>query len=161
MDNSIKDKQTITIDRPFDLPLATVWKAWTEADSFKKWFSPEGYTVPSANIDFRVGGKFLSAMKAPDGKETWSTGTYKEITPMKKIIYLDSFADAAGNIVPASYYGMPGDWGTELRVTVTFEENDGKTHMHLQHEGLPAEMADDCVKGWNSCFDKLGTSFKK
>jgi uncharacterized protein YndB with AHSA1/START domain len=158
MENSTK--KTISINRAFDLPLTTVWKAWSEPESFKKWFSPEGYTAPSSSIDFRVGGKFFNSMKSPDGKETWSTGTYKEIIPLKKIVCSDSFADAEGNIVPASYYNMPGDWDLELTVTVEFEEVDGKTHMKLQHAGLPVEAADDCVKGWQSCFDKLERNLK-
>ena len=161
MENLVKEqKKTITIDRTFDIPLTTVWKAWTEAEGMEKWFSPEGYTTPSSTIDFRVGGKYFSSMKSPEGKVTWSTGTYKEIIPFKKIVYSDSFADADGKIVPASYYGMPGEWDLELTVTVEFEEIDGKTHMKLQHEGLPIEAADDCVKGWQSCLDKLERNFK-
>lgn len=161
MENLVKEqKKTITIDRTFDLPLNTMWKAWTEEESFKKWFSPETYTTPSATIDFRVGGTYFFSMKAPDGKETWSTGTYKEIIPMKKIVYSDSFADAEGNIVNASYYNMPGDWDLALTVTVEFEETDGKTNMKLTHEGLPLEVAEDCKKGWQSCFDKLERAFK-
>ncbi len=148
-------QKTITINRTFDLPLNKVWEAWSEPESLKKWFSPEGYTCPSSEIDFRVGGKYHNSMKGPDGKEIWSTGTFKEIEPQKKIVYSDSFADPEGNIVPASYYDMPGDWGNRLKVTVEFEENDGKTTMKLEHEGLPVEMADDCKKGWQSCFDKL------
>ncbi|MES2379590.1 MAG: SRPBCC domain-containing protein [Bacteroidota bacterium] len=156
MENLNKEnKKTITIERTFNSPLAAVWKAWSEPESLKKWFSPEEYTAPNSTINFTVGGKYFNSMQAPDGKVTWSTGTYKEIVPLKKIVYSDSFADAQGNIVPASYYGMPGDWDLELRVTVEFEEWDGKTKMKLQHEGLPIEVADDCKQGWNSCFDKL------
>ena len=161
MENLVKEqKKTISIDRTFDLPLATLWKAWSEEESFKKWFSPEGLTTPSSSIEFRVGGKFIVSMKSPDGKETWSKGTYKEIIPMKKISYLDSFSDADGNIVPASYYNMAGDWDLELPVTVEFQEVNGKTNMKLQHTGLPIEVADDCMKGWQSCFDKLERTIK-
>lgn len=161
METSTKEKKkTISINRTFNLPLKTVWKAWSEPESLKKWFSPEGYTSPSSTIDFKVGGKYLNSMKGPDGKETWSTGTYLEIVPNKKIVYSDSFADAEGNIVPASYYKMAGEWGLKLKVTVEFEEVGGKTKMKLRHEGLPIEVADDCIKGWQSCLDKLETNLK-
>ncbi len=147
--------QTITIKRQFNLPLNTVWKAWTEVESCKKWWGPKEYTCTSCAIDFKVGGKNLSAMKSPDGKEIWSTGTYKEIIPMKKIVVTDSFADKSGNIVPASQYNMPGEWPMELMLTLEFEEVSGNTNMTLHHAGLPADMANDCVKGWQSSFDKL------
>ena len=153
--STLEKQKTITIKRTFNLPVNTVWKAWTEPESFKKWWGPEGYTCPFCNIDFKVGGKYLNSMKGPDGKEIWSTGTYKEISPREKIVYTNSFADSTGKIVPASVYKMPGEWALELIVTLTFEEMDGKTNMTLRHAGVPLELSDDCIKGWQSSFDKL------
>ena len=147
-------QKTICIKRTFNLPLNSVWKAFTEAESFKKWWGPEEYTCPDCSIDFRVGGKYLASMQGADGKKIWSTGTYKEIVPHKKIVTTDSFADSNGNIVPASDYNMPGEW-SEAMVTTEFEEVDGKTNLSLLHAGLPAEISDECIKGWQSSFDKL------
>lgn len=161
IENPTSEKQkTISILRTFNLPIATIWKAWSDTESCKKWWGPETYTCSACNIDFKVGGRYLNAMKGSDGKEIWSTGTYKEIIPNKKIVNTDSFADSKGNVVPASYYNMPGEWPKELLVTVKFEELNGKTHMHLQHEGLPLDQAEDCIKGWQSMFDKLEKVFK-
>ena len=160
-DVSTTEKQrVVSIKRTLNLPLNTVWKAWTEPESFKKWWGPKEYTCPTCTIDFKVGGKYLNSMKAGDGKEIWSTGAYKEITPLKKIVYTDSFADSKGNIVPASFYKMPGEWALELMVTVKFEEANGKTSISLKLVGLPIEMGDDCMKGWQSSFDKLESNVK-
>lgn len=153
-------QKTISIERTFNLPLNTIWKAWTEPESCKKWWGPKGYTCPSCSIDFKAGGKYLISMKGEDEKEIWSTGIYQEIIPLKKIVYTDSFADNEGNIVPAAYYKMPGDWAMEAIVTLDFEEVNGKTNMILTHTGLPAEMGDECMKGWQSMFDKLESNFK-
>jgi len=147
-------QQTLSIKRTLNLPLATVWKAWTESESFKKWWGPKEYTCPYCSIDFKVGGKYLASMKGPDGTEIWSTGTYKEIVPQRKIVCTDSFADSRGNIVDATYYKMPA-MPRELTITVTLEEADGKTRMSLQHEGIPEEMQEDCMKGWQSSFNKM------
>jgi len=157
---TITENKAISIKRTFCLPLSLVWKAWTEPESFKKWWGPKEYTCPHCRIDFTTGGKYLNSMKAADGKEIWSTGTYKEIIPFKKIVYTDSFADSKANIVPASDYQMPGEWALEMMVTVEFEEVDGKTNLLLQHVGLPVEMGDDCMKGWQSSFDKLENNVK-
>lgn len=154
-----EQQKTLSIKRTFNLPLNTVWKAWTEPGSFKKWWGPKGFTCPHCSIDLRVGGGYLNSMKGPDGKEVWGTGTYKEIVPNKKIVYTDSFADSNGNVVPSSYYNMP-DMPLVLTVTVTLEEKDGKTTMSLKHEGIPAEMYDDCTNGWQSSFDKLETNLQ-
>ncbi len=152
--------KTITVKRTFNLPLTTVWSAWTEPESMKKWWGPQEYTCPDCAIDFKVGGKYLVSMQAADGKKIWSTGTYKEIVPLKKIVNTDSFADSNGTIVPASYYKMEGDWDMELQVTTVFEEVGGKTNISLQHAGLPAEISEECIKGWQSSFDKLEKHFK-
>ena len=76
-------------------------------------------------------------MRSPDGKDFWSTGTYKEVVKPERLVMTDSFSDSKGNVVPASTYGMPGNWSLELQVTVTFEEQDGKTKMTLHHTGFP------------------------
>jgi uncharacterized protein YndB with AHSA1/START domain len=99
-------------------------------------------------------------MRSQDGTEFWSTGVYKEIIPDKKIVCTDSFSDDKGNVIPASELNMPGDWPMELLVTVTFEERDGKTKMNLQQVGIPPEMYDDCIKGWEQSFDKLEENIK-
>ena len=65
-----------------------------------------------------------------------------------------------GNVVPASHYGMEGDWPSEMLVTVTLEEDGGKTVMTLQHEDIPPEIMSDCEAGWSGSFDKLSESLK-
>ncbi|MBA3704626.1 MAG: SRPBCC domain-containing protein [Bacteroidetes bacterium] len=153
-------KKTVSIKKTFNLPLKTVWKAFTEPETFKKWCGPENYTCPAASIDFKVGGKYLFSMKGEDGKEIWSTGTYKEIIPFKKIVYTDNFSDSNGNIIPASDYNMPGEWNSDLLVTILFEEVDGKTNLSLEHVGIPAEVYNDTHSGWQSMLDKIEKNIK-
>ena len=148
-------KKNIIIDRVFNLPVSKLWQAWTEPESLKKWFGPKDYTCPYCSIDLKAGGKYLNCMRSLNGEEIWSTGIYQEIIPDKKLVYTDSFSDDKGNVIPASDLNMPGDWPLECQVTVTFEETGGKTTMHLQHEGIPAAMHEQCIIGWNQCFDKI------
>jgi uncharacterized protein YndB with AHSA1/START domain len=153
-------QKTISVKRTFNLPLNSLWKAFTEPESFKKWWGPKDYTCPHSSIDFKEGGKYLNCMRAADGKEFWSTGTYKEIIPLKKIVCTDSFADSKGNVVPASDYKMPGEWELALLVTLEFEGVDGKTNLSLKHEGIPAEIYDECVLSWQQSLDKLESNVK-
>jgi uncharacterized protein YndB with AHSA1/START domain len=127
----------------------------TEPEQFKKWWGPNGFTCPFCKMEPRVGGKFLACMRGPDGKEIWSTGVVKEFIPEKKLVVTDSFSDEKGNVKSASDYGMVGDWPRELLITYELEEADGVTKLRLQHEGIPDEAHDECVQGWNGCFDKL------
>ncbi|HMG16585.1 MAG TPA: SRPBCC domain-containing protein, partial [Saprospiraceae bacterium] len=137
---NVSKQKLLTINRVLNLSLKSVWKAWSEPESFKKWWGPNDYTCPYCEIDFSIGGKYLADMKGPDGKETWSTGQYMEIIPLKKIVYSDSFSDDKGNKLSANDVGMPGDWPLESKVTVELEEKNGKTSMRLVHEGIPEEM---------------------
>ena len=156
MATEIKNKDILTITRIFDAPRDLIWKAWTNPKLLKLWWGPKDFTSPVANIDLRVGGKYLNCMRGPDGKDYWSTGVYREIAPRERIVTTDSFADEKGNIVPASEYGMTGDWPLELIVTVTFEDIGDKTKMTLKHEGIPAGMMREMTEaGWNQSFDKL------
>jgi len=145
----------ISVTRVFDAPVSEVWKYWTEPDKIMKWWGPRGFTCPSSKMEAKVGGKYLNCMRGPDGKEFWSTGVVKELIPERKLVVTDSFSDEKGNIKPASEYGMPGDWPKELLITVYLEEADGATKMKLKHQGIPNEMREDCIKGWNESFDKL------
>ncbi len=153
---------TVVITRIFDAPRERVWQAWTDPEELKKWWGPAGFTAPTIKVDLRVGGSYLYCMRgapAPGMAEVdfWSTGTYKEIVPLEKIVCTDSFADEKGNVVPASHYGMPGDIPLELGVTIVFEDtDDGKTKMTLTHVGMAAGApSDQMEQGWNQSFDKM------
>jgi uncharacterized glyoxalase superfamily protein PhnB/uncharacterized protein YndB with AHSA1/START domain len=151
-----KAKDAIVITRTFNAPLELVWDAWSKPEHYKRWWGPEGFTCPYADIDFRKGGKYLSSMRASDGNEYWGTGEFREIIPLKKIVYTDNFADDKGNIVSGDYYGMEGDWSKDMFVTITFEEVNGKTKMILQHEGLPAgEHSRNAKTGWEESLNKM------
>lgn len=157
------EPNTLTIERVFDAPVAAVWKAWSDPEALMRWWGPRGFTSPACTMDFRVGGKYLNCMRSiADGKDYWSTGTYKEIVPMQRIVVTDSFADKDGNVVPASYYdiGLTTEFPIELQITILFEElPNGKTKMTLHHVGMPAgKDGEGAVSGWNESFDKLAES---
>lgn len=163
MDNT----NPLIITRIFDAPVETIWKMWTEPEMMKKWWGPKNFTAPSITIDFREGGKYLYCMRGQGGpsapvQDFWSTGTYKEIVPMKKIVCTDSFADEKGNIVGASHYGMQGNFPLEFLVTITFEEVEGgKTKMVLEHVGFPDKgNSSGANVGWNQSFDKMAEALK-
>jgi uncharacterized protein YndB with AHSA1/START domain len=84
----------LVITRVFDAPRELVFKMWTEPKRCKKWWGPKVFTSPVVKIDLRVGGRYLNCMRSPEGKDYWSTGIYREIIPMKRLVMTDSFADA-------------------------------------------------------------------
>jgi uncharacterized protein YndB with AHSA1/START domain len=146
----------LTIERIFEAPVGLVWQAWTRPEHLEKWHGPEGYSAPFIKNDLRIGGTFLFCMRSAEGQDIWSTGTYTEVIEHKRIVATDCFADADGNIVPATYYGMPDTIPLEMETTVTFEDVGGRTKLTLIHAGLPVgEMTDGASIGWNQSLDKL------
>jgi len=153
--NNPATERGLVIERVFDAPVQLVWEAWTDPEHLKRWFGPKDFTAPVIKNDLRVGGKYLYCMRSPEGKEYWSTGFYREVVEFERIVASDSFADADGNVVPASHYGMPGDFPLEMIATVTFEDLGGKTKITINQAGMPAGMQEMAGTGWNQSLDKL------
>ena len=154
--NKIDNYPPVEIIRTFHAPIERVWEAWSKPEQIKQWWGPETFTCPEAKIDFREGGQYNFAMKEANGKVYWSGGEYQEIIKNKRIIYTDHFTNSEGKKLEPREYNMPGVWPDDLTVTIEFEKTDtGLTKMKLRHEGIPAEMHDDCERGWNSSFDKM------
>src|SRR4030066_255467 len=149
-------EEGLVITRVFDAPRELVWKSWTEPERVKRWWGTKVFTAPSIKIDLRVGANYHYCMRSPDGKDYWSTGVFREIVPLERIVATDSFAAKEGNNGPGPYYGMSGDFPLEMILTVTFEELEGKTRLTLHHTGMPSGTDSDLARqGWNESLDKL------
>lgn len=148
--------RTISITRIFDAPSERVWKYWTNPEEFMCWWGPKDYYTPYAKFDLRQGGKYLSCLRSPDGKDIWGTGIYKEIIEPNRLVMTDSFSDEHGNVVPASYYGMGSDMPMEMELEVTLEDIGGKTKLIMEYCSLPeGEILEQTKEGLNQSFDKL------
>ena len=146
----------VVIERIFDAPVDLVWQLWTQPGHFKQWYGPNGATVPTAEMDLRVGGKRLVCMEmqTPGGSmQMWTTGEFTEIIPNKRLVYTESMADEQGNIVPPSALGMPDGYPAATTITVTLEDLGGRTKMTMTHAGVPAESG--AAGGWEQAFAKL------
>jgi uncharacterized protein YndB with AHSA1/START domain len=149
-------EQDFTMTREFDAPRELVFKAWTDCVHLTSWWGPREFTAPYCTIDARPGGKWLSAMRSPEGNDFWSRGTFVEIEPPSRFVIDEGFSDEHGNRVTPQDYGMSDDMPDEDRVTVTLEEFEGRTRMTMR-QGIPADVAErnGAPQGWRETFDKL------
>ncbi len=150
----------LVITRVFDAPRELVWKAWTDPEHLMRWWGPEHFTSPVCKVDFRVGGKYLFAMRSPEGQDFWSTGTYKEIVPLERIVYTDSFSDADGNLISPETYGFEAGYPIAPDVTLTFEDQGGKTRLTIATTRPVGEMGEMAELGFNQSLDKLAASLR-
>jgi len=142
--------------REFAAPVGAVWRAWEHPGDIEKWWGPDGFTVPVADIDFRVGGTSLIGMRAPaefGGMDMYNTWTYRRIEPTSLLEFDLAFTDATGAQVEPPP-GVP----SEVRHVVTFAPGaDGRTVLTVTEYGYPDEQARDLSKtGLEQCLDKMG-----
>ena len=153
------------ISRTFDAPRELVWKAWTEEDRLKKWFSPKGFTMFHAKNDFRIGGTFLYGLEGP--QIIWGRWTFREIDPPSRLVVEQSFSDENGGM---GRHPMAPTWPLKMRSVVTFEEKDGRTVVTVRWAPLDATDVETATfdagrasmtQGWTGTLDHLEACLAK
>jgi glutathione S-transferase len=125
-----------------------VFRAFTDPNDLRRWSAPRGFTVPLAEVDLRVGGRYRISMRTPDGEVHTATGTYQEITPPRRLVYTWQWEG-----------GMEGDQ-TETTITVEFHERGEGTEVIFTHEGFSEQKRrDKHEEGWISTLDHLEDFF--
>lgn len=143
----LKRGMALELKRVFTAPREKVFQAWTTPEALKKWWGPEGYETPIAEVDLRVGGRYrLGMRKLPDGEVFYLLGAFREVTAPERLVYT------------WSWEGAHAEMGETL-VTVEFRTAGQSTEVILTHELFPDEATrDEHVKGWSSCLDRLPTA---
>jgi len=137
------------ITRVFDAPRELVFKAWTDTRHMAQWWGPKGFTNPVCELDVRAGGAIRIHMRAPNGVVYPMSGLFEEITEPERLVFVSSALDEHGNSM------------FDLRNTVTFTEQRGKTVLTLQARVIKATaQAPQYLKGmeagWTQSLDRLG-----
>jgi len=120
-----KSDLELVVTRTFNAPAHIVFEAWSNPELFKQWWVPKsaGMSLVSCDMDVRTGGTYRLVFRHPAFDQPMAFfGTYKEVTPNKRIVWTNE----------------EGDEGAVT--TVTFEENDGKTLVTF-HERYPTTAA--------------------
>jgi uncharacterized protein YndB with AHSA1/START domain len=125
-----------------------VFAAWTRPEQLRAWSAPEGMTIEDGGeLDLRVGGRWRAVMLEPDGTRHAAFGTYREITPPKRLVLTHAWQHEHG-MTP------------ETTLTVEFHEVPGGTRVVLTQEGFASpESRDGHVGGWSSALDNLEQLF--
>ncbi|MGO4700774.1 SRPBCC family protein [Dyella sp. 2RAB6] len=127
-----KSDRELVVTRTFDAPVHLVFEAWSKPELFKLWWVPKsaGMSLLSSEMDIRTGGTYRLVFRHPAFDQPMAFfGTYKEVTPNKRIVWTNEESDQGA------------------LTTVTFEENAGKTLVTF-HELYPTEAAlDEALAG--------------
>jgi uncharacterized protein YndB with AHSA1/START domain len=164
--NGDTETLNVVVTRILDAPVEEVWKAWSDPEYVMRWWGPTGFTSPSAEIDFRVGGASLVCMRAPaeyGGQDMYHTWTYTKIDPHERIEFIQNFADEGGTHLDPATMGMPPGVPHDVPHMITFNAaGDNRTEMTVTEYGYTSEQARDLSRaGMEQCLDKMAAIFAK
>lgn len=157
------------IARTFDAPRELVWKVWTEPAHIRNWWGPRIFSCSRCEIDLKVGGAYLYAMRAEDGSEFPLKGRFLEIVVPEKIV------------MTMDHSGLPKEWhdlvnpdrpkeqltpALDLVSTVTFEARGSQTEFTLRTLFDSAAMRDRFVQigmreGWIESLEKFAEELQR
>jgi uncharacterized protein YndB with AHSA1/START domain len=99
----------------------------------------------------------MRAPKELGGQDSYSTWTYTEIVPMKRIEYTHNLAGKDGHKADPVKMGMPPDFPQDQRHVVTFRDlGNEKTKVTVTEYGWPVgQMMKWSKMGMEQCLDKM------
>ena len=131
----------LKMEQQFNVPKEELYDAWCQVDTIKRWFAPGDMSVPEAEADVRVGGRYRVVMEESDGSQHIVGGEYQEVIENEKLVF---------------------DWrweGSEVttRVSLIFTTlNPNRSSLELVHVDFQdQESCDHHQQGWQGCLDNL------
>jgi uncharacterized protein YndB with AHSA1/START domain len=138
--------EQILITREFEAPARLLWRALTEPELVKRWWSGERGVVTLAEIDLRVGGTWRYVIGATEQHpEVGFHGEYLELAPEERIVSTEV------------YEGYPDAAATN---TMTLVESGGRTTLttlvqHTSKEHRDMHVNSGMEAGMQESFDAL------
>lgn len=139
----------LVLTRLIDVPREKLFKAWTDPELLKQWFSPRPWTTPVIEVDVRAGGANLIVMHGPDGTEFPNRGVYLEVVENERLVFTDAYTKA---------------WEPSekpfMTAIITFEDEAGQTRytarvLHWTVADREAHEKMGFHQGWGLCTDQL------
>jgi uncharacterized protein YndB with AHSA1/START domain len=140
----------LVLERVVDVRPDIVWRAWTEPEHLKKWFTPAPWSTVDCKIDLRPGGIFSTTMRSGDGVvQPESAGCYLEVVEQRKLVWTDAlgpgYRPSGKPFMTAVILLEPEGSGT--RYTAIAMHADEATRK--QHEDMGFHS------GWSAALDQL------
>jgi uncharacterized protein YndB with AHSA1/START domain len=114
-------------------PQEQVFRLLTDPDELVKWWGPEGFTTPEAELDPRPGGSYRLTMQPPDGDAFHVTGTFLEVDRPRRLAFTFRYEEPAPDdretVVVLSLVARAD--GTQITVSQGPFATDERRDLHL------------------------------
>ena len=84
----------LRLERLIAHPPMQVYRAWTEPEMMKAWFTPRPWTTPVIETDVRPGGSSFILMQGPGGEQVPNRGVYLAVVPGERLVFTDAYTEA-------------------------------------------------------------------
>lgn len=143
------ESRELVLSRVICAPREKVYRAWTDPEFLKQWFTPPPYVTTFAELDVRPGGSNLVIMRGPSGVEMPNRGVYLEVVPNERLVITDAYTRA----------WVPSD-KPFMTLVLTFEDQGGKTEytacvLHWTVADREAHEKMGFHTGWGIATDQL------
>jgi uncharacterized protein YndB with AHSA1/START domain len=134
---------TIRLHRVIAAKPDKLYRAFLETDAVASWLPPFGFTCTVHELHAKVGGNHrMSFRNFTTGHSHSFGGTYLELVPGERLVYIDRFDDPS----------LPG----EMKVTVNLKSVSVGTELTIEQQGVPDVIpAEACYLGWQESLRKL------
>ena len=148
-DAKASEDRDLVLTRLIPVSPEKLYRAWTEPELLKRWFTPPPFTVPHVETDVRAGGASLVVMRSPEGQEFPNRGVYLEVVPNRRLVFTDAYTEAW---VPSAKPFMTA--------VITFQPEEGQTRYtavvrHWTKADRDTHAAMGFHQGWGISTDQL------
>lgn len=146
----INPELDLVLERVVDVRPELVWKAWTEPEHLKQWFTPKPWETVDCEIDLRPGGVFSTTMQSPEGERMPADpGCYLEVVEQRKLVFTDAlgpgYRPKGEGFMTATILLEPEGNGTRYTAIAMHSDPEGKK----KHEDM------GFLTGWGTALDQL------
>ncbi|MEX2642860.1 MAG: SRPBCC family protein [Acetobacterales bacterium] len=85
-----KGRLDLELERVLKAPRAMVWRAWTEPEQLKRWFTPAPWKTVDCAMELRPGGRFYTHMRGPEGEDVRSEGCVLDVETGRRLVFTDT-----------------------------------------------------------------------
>ena len=128
---TLPSDRELVLERVFAAPAHALFEMWTKPEHVRKWYAVRSTTMTVCEMDLRVGGAWRWVLTKPQGFEIAFSGVFLEIDPPRRLQRTEVFE------------AMPGAGSI---VTLSFNENDGRTTLTMRMLFECQEHRDMCLK---------------
>ena len=133
----------LQIDRVLPAPPPVVFAAFTQPDELRKWWGPEGFSIPSLQFEPRTGEAYRIEMQPPEGDAFHLTGEFRDVDSPSRLAFTFVWEPADADDV-------------ETVAELMFRASGESTELSLSQGPFKTEERLDLHRdGWTESFDKL------